>query len=201
VKRDAKAASDCFGGGHGRAGSPAQQVLTDSFANDMRDRLASGLKWPTVAAAVALIAAALLFSLLPLKNAAPPSQDVREVKPVDQIAPELPTAQPLRIDLDLREYVPSGKETKSRRQPLALPRRRLYVTIAFPTGFGPGTYEIQVLDAERRPRASASGLAAFRDGSAMLQTTLDLISLPLGAYQLAVRRQSEDWHLYPAQVQ
>ena len=34
-----------------------------------------------------------------------------------------------------------------------------------------------------------------------LQTTLDLTSLPSGAYQLAVRRQSEDWHLYPAQVQ
>jgi hypothetical protein len=167
----------------------------------MRDRLASGLKWPAVAAAVALIAGVLLFCFLPLKNAAPPSQDVREVKPVDQIAPEPPTAQPLRIDLDLREYVPNGKETKSRRQPLALPRRRLYVTIAFPAGFGPGAYDIQVRDAERRSRASASGLAVFRDGSPMVQTTLDLTSLPSGAYQLAVRRQSEDWHLYPAQVQ
>jgi hypothetical protein len=167
----------------------------------MRDRLASGLKWPAVAAAVALIAGVLLFCFLPLKNAAPPSQDVREVKPVDQIAPELPTAQPLRIDLDLREYVPSGKETKSQRQSLALPRRRLYVTIAFPAGFGPGAYDIQVRDAERRSRASASGLAVFRDGSPMVQTTLDLTSLPSGAYQLAVRRQSEDWHLYPAQVQ
>jgi hypothetical protein len=167
----------------------------------MRDRLASGLKWPAVAAAVALIAGALWFSLLPLKNAAPPSQEVGEIKPVDQIAPGQPTAQPLRIDLDLRQYVPSEKETKRQRQPLALPRRRLYVTLSFPSGFGPGTYEIQVLDSEGRPRASASGLAVFRDGSANLQTTLDLTSLPSGAYQLAVRRQSEGWHLYPAQVQ
>lgn len=167
----------------------------------MRDQRTSGLKWAAVAAAVALIAGVLLFSLLPLKNATPRSQDVREVKPVDQIAPEQPTAQPLRIDLDLRKYGPSGKETISQRQPLALPRRRLYVTIAFPSGFGPGTYEIQVVDAERRSRASASGLAAFRDGSPILQTTLDLTSLPSGAYQLAVRRQSGDWHLYPAHVQ
>src|SRR2546427_7622100 len=130
----------------------------------MRDQRASGLKWAAVAAAVALIGGVLWFSRLALKNAAPPFQDARQVKPVDQIAPEQPTAQPLRIDLDLRAYVPSGKETQSPRQPLALPRRRLYVTVAFPSGFGPGTYEIQVIDAERRSRASASGLAAFRDG-------------------------------------
>jgi hypothetical protein len=167
----------------------------------MRDHRGRGLKWAAVAAAVALIAGVLWFSFLARKNDAPPSQGAREVKPVDQVAPEQPTAQPLRIDLDLREYVPSGKDTKRQRQPLALPRRRLYVTIAFPSGFGPGTYEIQVVDAERRSRASASGLAAFRDGSPMLQTTLDLTSLPSGAYQLAVRRQSEDWHLYPAYVQ
>ena len=167
----------------------------------MRDHGASGLKWVAVATAVALIAGVLGFSLLARKNAAPPSQDTRDVKPVEQIAPEQPTAQPLRIDLDLREYVPSGKETKGERQPLALPRRRLYVTIALPSGVGSGTYDIQVLDAERRSRASASGLVAFRDGSPTLQTTLDLTSLPSGAYQLAVRRESEDWHLYPAHVQ
>jgi len=153
-----------------------------------------------VAAAV-LIAGFLWFFALALKNAAPASQYAREVKPVDQNLPERPTAQALRIDLDLREFVPSGKETKSRRPPLALPRRRLYVTIALPSDFGPGTYEIEMVDADRRSRASASGLAAFRDGSPMLQTTLDLTSLPSGAYQLAVRRQSEDWHLYPAHVQ
>ena len=104
----------------------------------MRDHLASGLKWVAVATAVALIAGVLGFSLLARKNAAPPSQNAREVKAVDQIAPVQPTAQALRIDLDLREYVPSGKETKSQRRPFALPRRRLYVTIALPSGFGPG---------------------------------------------------------------
>jgi hypothetical protein len=148
------------------------QRLLDSLEAAMRDQLAGGLKWPAIVAAGALIAGVLWLSPLALKNAAPPSQDAREVKPVDQIAPEL-----------------------------ALPRRRLYVTIVLPSGFGPGTYEIQVVDPERRSRASASGLAAFRDGSPMLQTTLDLTSIPSGAYQLAVRRQSEDWHRYPAHVQ
>ena len=55
-----------------------------------------------------------------------------------------------------------------------------------------------------KPSGSISicvGLAAVRDGSTTLQTTLDLASRPSGAYQLAVRRQSEDWHLYSAQVQ
>ena len=167
----------------------------------MRDQGANGLKWAAVAAAVALIVGVLWFYPLALKNAAPPSQDARGIKPVDQIAPEQPTAQPLRIELDLRQYVSSGKETKSQPQPLALPRRRLYVTLAFPSGFGAGTYEIQVVDAARRSKASASGLAVFRGGSTTLQATLDLTALPSGAYQLAVRRQSEVWHLYPAHVQ
>jgi hypothetical protein len=175
--------------------------MIGSCENGMRDQRASWLKWAAVAAAVALIAAVLWFSPLTLKNAAPPFQDAREVKPVDHIPREEPTTTPLRIDLDLREDAASGKETKRLRQPLALPRRRLYVTVSFPSGFGPGPYEIQVVDPERRPRASASGLAAFRDGTTTLQTTLDLTSLPSGAYQLAVRRHGDDWHLYPAQVQ
>ena len=167
----------------------------------MRDQLAKGLKWTAVAAAVVVIAGLFWFSPLALKNPAPPNEDARAVKPVEQIARGELTTEPLRIDVDLREYSTSGRETKSLRQPLALPRRRLYVTVWFPSGFGPGPYEIRVVDPDRRPRASASGLAAFRDGSTSLQTTLDLTSLPSGEYQLAVRRQSEDWHLYPAHVQ
>jgi hypothetical protein len=167
----------------------------------MRDQLAKRLKWAAVVAAVVVISGLFWFSPPALKNAAPPIEDARPVKPVEQIARGELTTKPLRIDADLREYGTNRRETKSQRQPLALPRRRLYVTVSLPSGFGPGPYEIQVVDPERRQRASASGLAAFRDGSTTLQITLDLTSLPSGEYQLAVRRQSEDWHLYPAHVQ
>jgi hypothetical protein len=168
----------------------------------MGNQLARDFRWAAVAAAAALVAGVVWVSSLALKSGAPRLQDARQVKPASQIAREELTVNPLRIDLDLREYVTSEKETSSGlRQPLALPRRRLYVTVSFPFGFDPGPYEIQLLDSERRPRASASGLAAVRAQGTTLQTTLDLTSLPSGAYQLAVRRQSQDWHLYPAQVQ
>jgi hypothetical protein len=183
------------------AGSNGLQTSNGSFENGMGDRRVHGLIWAAVAAAVALIAGVLWFFPPASKNTEPPFQDAREVKPADQIAREGQTANPLRLDVDLRAFVTSGKETNDLRQPLALPRRRLYVTVSFPSGFGPGPYEIQVVDSERRPRASASGPAVFRGGTTTLQTTLDLTSLPSGAYRLAVRRQGEDWHLYPARVQ
>lgn len=34
-----------------------------------------------------------------------------------------------------------------------------------------------------------------------LETTIDTSALPVGAYQLAVRRESEDWRVFPMRLQ
>jgi hypothetical protein len=49
-------------------------------------------------------------------------------------------------------------------------------------------------------RASASGRAEIVSFVTTLNTALDLRSLPTGAYRLEMRRQGEDWHVYPATV-
>jgi hypothetical protein len=46
--------------------------------------------------------------------------------------------------------------------------------------------------------ASASGQAVIRNYITTLQTALDLRSLPPGAYQLALRRQGDEWRMFPA---
>jgi hypothetical protein len=83
---------------------------------------------------------------------------------------------------------------------LSLQRGRLNVTILLPVGSEPGTYEVQVLDSELRSRVTASGQAEIKNYITTLQTTLDLQSLPPGVYQLALRRQGDEWRMFPASL-
>lgn len=121
--------------------------------------------------------------------------------PTGQVARQESPAPELRTELDLRQYaVTRSDQAQSDRPPVPLPRGRLTVTILLPAGSEPGPYEIQVLDSELKSRASATGEAAIRNFITTLQSTIDLQSLPPGTYQLALRRQGEDWHLFPATV-
>ena len=61
-----------------------------------------------------------------------------------------------------------------------------------------GRYEVQVLDSELRSKATASGEAAIENQSTTLKTTLDLRLLPPGTYRFAVRRQGDEWQMFPA---
>jgi hypothetical protein len=82
-----------------------------------------------------------------------------------------------------------------------LARAPLKVTILLPVGMEPGDYEVQLLDADLRSRASSEGTAAIVSYVTTLQTTLDTSTLSPGSCQLAVRRQGEDWRLFPATLQ
>jgi hypothetical protein len=102
------------------------------------------------------------------------------------------------MEFDLRAYKP--KDSAARLPELELARKRLHATILLPDGSEPGEYELQVVDSRRHPWASARSRAEIRDSIATLRTTLDLISLTSGTYQLAIRRDAGDWHLYRAQL-
>jgi hypothetical protein len=103
------------------------------------------------------------------------------------------------VDLDLRKYsVTRSEQAQTPPPPLSLQRSRLTTTILLPVGSEPGPYEVQVLDSELRSMASASGQAVIRNYITTLQTALDLRSLPPGAYQLALRRQGDEWRMFPA---
>jgi hypothetical protein len=117
-------------------------------------------------------------------------------------APEQVSATDLQAELDLRNYsVTRSEQAQTPPPPLSLQRGRLKVTILLPVGSEPGPYEIQVLDSELRSKAAASGQADIKNYITTLQTMLDLQSLPPGIYQLALRRQSDEWRMFPARLQ
>jgi hypothetical protein len=74
------------------------------------------------------------------------------------------------------------------------------LTLLLPVGSQPGAYDLQLLDSAARPQASASGQAEIRSFITTLEARIDVPATASGAYQLAVRRPGEDWHLFPARV-
>lgn len=143
-------------------------------------------KWLLPAAAAVLVVVASVWFVL--------SQGQESV---DQ-----PPPQAVRAELDLRQYtVERSDQVQPEQRPPLLPRRLLNVTMLLPVGSEPGEYELQVLDSQLRPRASANGKAVIRDYVTTFQARLDLRELTPGSYQLALRRSGEDWHLYPATVE
>jgi hypothetical protein len=103
--------------------------------------------------------------------------------------------------LDLRPFaVTRGDERAKDSAALTLARGRLNATILLPVGAEPGDYEVQLLDSTLQSRSTSRGTAAIVDYVTTLQTTLDTSALAPGSSQLAVRRQGEDWRLFPAQL-
>jgi hypothetical protein len=144
-----------------------------------------------VAAVVLLAAAGAWFGVFNRQRPAPQPQ-TREIPA---------TAAELRTELDLRKYaVVRSQEKADERPPVSLPRGRLTATILLPVGSDPGPYEVQVLDSNLQSKASSTGNAEIRDFVTTLRATIDLGSVMPGRYQLALRRNSEEWRLFPAEV-
>jgi hypothetical protein len=122
----------------------------------------------------------------------------------DRSEPTTRTAEPanLQAELDLRPFaVLRGSGEDAARGPLVLPRGVVRVTILLPTGSEAGKYEIQVLNSDLKSLAGAQASGEIQDFVATVRSTLDLRAVPVGAYQLAVRRTGEDWRLFPARVE
>jgi hypothetical protein len=69
-----------------------------------------------------------------------------------------------------------------------------------PVGSEPGAYDIQLLDANLQSRASTRGVGEIRDFVTTIRATIDLRAMLSGTYQLAVRREGDDWRMFPARV-
>ncbi len=104
--------------------------------------------------------------------------------------------------LDVRPFAVTRGAAEPMKVPeaLALPRARLRATILLEVGSAPGDYEVQIRDANQQARTSSTGSAAIVDFVTTLKTSLDTSALPAGSYQLAVRREGEDWRLFPASL-
>jgi hypothetical protein len=106
----------------------------------------------------------------------------------------------VHAQLDLRPYAIMRSGDRQRDQkPLVLPRGHLVLTLLLPAGAEPGPYEVQLLDANLKSRASAVGDAEVQNRITTLRATLDALSS--GEYKLAVRRRGDEWQLFPTHVE
>lgn len=108
----------------------------------------------------------------------------------------------LRTELDLRKFaVTRSDQASPEPTPVSLPIGIVDLTLLLPVGSEPGAYDIQVLDSDLKSRASARAVGEIRDFVTTVRATLDLRDVPGGTYQLAVRREGDDWRMFPARVQ
>jgi hypothetical protein len=140
------------------------------------------------AAAVVLVAAGSWFALRQKR-----STDGTEVST---------TGVEQQARLDLRPFAVTRGPDERTNEPdeLVLPRARLKATILLPIGSEAGEYEVQILDAELKSRASSVGNATITNNVITFETALDTSTLPPGNYSLAVRRQGEDWRMVPTRL-
>lgn len=118
------------------------------------------------------------------------------------IPPTVPaSAAPLQVTLDLRPYAATrSTDTPDAPPPLELPRGIMELTLLLPVGSEPGSYDVQVLDSERRSVASAQGEATIREFVTTLLVKVDLADVAPADCELAVRRDGDGWHMFPAAV-
>lgn len=104
-------------------------------------------------------------------------------------------------ELDLRKFTATrSQQTDAEIAPVTLPSALVDLTLLMPVGSEPGSYDVQLLDADLQSKASAHAAGEIRDYVTTIRTTLDLRSVQPGTYQLAVRRAGDDWRLFPARV-
>ena len=109
---------------------------------------------------------------------------------------------PTPITGDLRQYAVMRSDRPQLSEPaFDLPPRLVRLTLVLPNGSEPGPYDIEVRSAGGRALATASGHAKLQDFMTRLEGNIDLRSAPGGLSQLAIRRNGEDWQLFPVRIQ
>jgi len=103
--------------------------------------------------------------------------------------------------LDLRPLaVTRSEEQRVAAAPLVVPRGRVNATILLPVGSSPGEYDVRILDADLRARATAKGSAEIRNYITTLEAVIDVSALEAGDYQLTLRRDGGEWQMFPLRV-
>jgi hypothetical protein len=103
--------------------------------------------------------------------------------------------------LDLRPFAVSrsdevGKSVGS----LSLERKVQNVVLVLPVASAEGLYLLKLLDVDLRPMLSSSAMAALVNGDTSITKEWDLATLPAGRYTLAIKREPEDWRLFPIEI-
>ncbi|HMF87581.1 MAG TPA: hypothetical protein VK575_05850 [Gemmatimonadaceae bacterium] len=126
---------------------------------------------------------------------------LRRAGDADRIAQPTTQTAPQSARLDLRPLaVTRSQEQKVEAAPLMVPRGRVNATILLPVGSSPGEYDVRILDADLRARATARGSAEIRNYVTTLEAVIDVSALEAGDYQLTLRRDGGEWQMFPLRV-
>lgn len=103
--------------------------------------------------------------------------------------------------LDLRPFAVARSEESARPVgSLSLGRKVQNVVLVLPVASAEGQYSLRLLDVDLTPRLSTSAEAILVNGDTSITKELDLAALPAGRYTLAIKRDPEDWRLFPVEV-
>lgn len=126
---------------------------------------------------------------------------LRSTGDLDRTAPPATQTAPQSAQLDLRPLaVTRSDEQKAEAPPLVVSRGRVNATILLPVGSAPGEYDVRILDADLRARATARGSAEIRNYITTLEAVIDVSALEAGDYQLALKRTGGEWQMFPLRV-
>lgn len=107
----------------------------------------------------------------------------------------------IAVTADLTNVTVSRSDQRSTAPPpIVLPRARIRLTMLLPTGYEPGSYELNLVDSRDALHASGSGVAELRNFVTFLVVTFDLRSVPTGAYRLGIRANPGEWLFVPVHV-
>jgi len=126
---------------------------------------------------------------------------LRRAGDADHIAQPTTQTAPQSARLDLRPLAVTRSEAQRvEATPLVVPRGRVNATILLPVGSSPGEYDVRILDADLRARATARGPAAIHNYITTLEAVIDVTALEAGDYQLTLRRDGGEWQMFPLRV-
>ena len=126
---------------------------------------------------------------------------LRRAGDADRLARPTTQTAPQSARLDLRPLaVTRSEEQRVAAAPLVVPRGRVNATILLPVGSSPGEYDVRILDADLRARATAKGSAEIRNYITTLEAVIDVSAIEAGDYQLALRRDGGEWQMFPLRV-
>lgn len=162
-------------------------VLELQRRHDVRPEEPPRPTWTLLAAAAALVIAAsgTWYSLSLQSSNAPPI---------------VAKAVPSKV-LDLRPYAVSRSEAATAPGiTLTLERTVQNVVLVLPVASAEGEYLLRILDGNLEAKLASRGIAFLRNGDTTIASELDLSAVPVGRYTLALKREPEDWRLFPVEV-
>jgi len=103
--------------------------------------------------------------------------------------------------LDLRPYAVSRSGAATTPGiTLTLERTVQNVVLVLPVASAEGEYLLRILDGNLEAKLSSRASAILQNGDTTIANELDLSVVPAGRYTLALKRDPEDWRLFPVEV-